>query len=118
MQALKARLLERIREIPDVRVNSPTSGSAPHILNIAFPGVRGETLLHRLEMDGVYVSTGSACHSRTPTPSHVLLAIGLAPDLATSSLRFSLSRFTTSAEIDATAAALRLAVPELRALVR
>ncbi len=118
MQSLKARLLEQILEIPDVRVNSPTGGSAPHILNVAFPGIRGETLLHRLEMDGVFVSTGSACHSRTPTPSHVLLAIGLPPDLATSSLRFSLSRFTTSEEIDAAAVALRLAVPELRALVR
>ncbi len=118
MQALKTRLLEQVLQIPGVHVNSPLQAVAPHILNVSFPGVRGETLLHRLEMDGVFVSTGSACHSHAPTPSHVLLAIGLSPEQATSSLRFSLSRFTTPEDVDTAAVALRAAVPELRALVR
>jgi len=118
MARLRGRLLEQILDLPDVQVNSPGEQTAPHILNITFPGVRGETLLHRLEMDGIMVSTGSACHSHTPTPSHVLLAIGLPPEQASSSLRFSLSRFTTRDEVDAVASALRHAVPELRALVR
>ncbi|MGH2396960.1 MAG: aminotransferase class V-fold PLP-dependent enzyme, partial [bacterium] len=94
------------------------NGSAPHILNVSFAGVRGETLLHRLEQDGIYVSTGSACHSHDPTPSHVLLAIGLSPDVAVTSLRFSLSRDTTVEEIDTAATAVRAAVAELRTLVR
>ncbi len=118
LQRLRTRLLEQLQEVPDVQINSPREGVAPHILNAAFPGVRGETLLHRLEMDGVFLSTGSACHSHAPTPSHVLLAIGLPVEEASASLRFSLSRFTTAEEVDAAARAVRAAVPELRALVR
>ncbi len=118
LQRLRTQLLEQLQEVPDVRINSPREGVAPHILNVAFPGIRGETLLHRLEMDGVFLSTGSACHSHATTPSHVLLAIGLPEDDASASLRFSLSRFTTAEEVDAAARAVRTAVPELRALVR
>lgn len=118
MQTLKTRLLAQLTQLPSVEVNTSKQHTAPHIVNVSFPGIRGETLLHRLEQDGVFVSTGSACHSHDPTPSHVLLAIGLPPAQASSSLRFSLSRFTTPDEIDAAAAAVRAAVPELRALVR
>lgn len=118
LSALRDRLRERLAAIPDVRINTPAEGAAPHILNASFPGVRGETLLHRLEMDGIFTSTGSACHSHDPRPSHVLLAIGLAPDLCTSSLRLSLGRFTTTEEVDAAAAAVGRAVAELRPLVR
>lgn len=118
MAVLRDRLRERLRMIADVRFNTPASGSAPHILNVSFTGVRGETLLHRLEQDGIYVSTGSACHAHDPKPSHVLLAIGLPPEVAVTSLRFSLSRDTTAEEIDAAAAAVQAAVAELRMLVR
>jgi cysteine desulfurase len=118
MAALRDRLRAALSSIADVTVNTPAEGAAPHILNVSFGGVRGETLLHRLEMDGIFTSTGSACHSHDPTPSHVLLAIGLAPQRAMSSLRFSLSRATTADEIDAAAAAVRRAVDELRTLVR
>jgi len=117
MRALQDRLREQIRAIPDVRINTPPDGAAPHVVNATFRSVRGETLLHRLEQEGVFVSTGSACHSHNPTPSHVLLAIGLNTTDAQSTLRFSLSRFTTPEEIDAAASALRHAVAELRALV-
>ncbi|HXF81983.1 MAG TPA: cysteine desulfurase family protein [bacterium] len=118
LTALRDRLRAHLAAIPDVRINTPAAGAAPHILNASFPGIRGETLLHRLEMAGIYTSTGSACHSRDPRPSHVLLAIGLAPELATSSLRFSLGRFTTAEEIDAAGRAVADAVAELRPLVR
>jgi len=118
MAGLRDRLRAALADVPDVRINTPAQEAAPHILNASFPGVRGETLLHRLEMDGIYTSTGSACHSHRVEPSHVLLAIGLSPDLATSSLRFGLSRFTTPEEIDTVAAAVTSAVAELRALVR
>ncbi len=118
VRALVDRLRAHIETIPDARVNTPRDGAVPYILSATFRGVRGEMLLHRLEQDGVFVSTGSACHSHTLTPSHVLLAIGLGDEDARSTLRFSLSRFTTAEEIDATAGALLRAVPELRALVR
>jgi cysteine desulfurase len=118
MRTLRDRMREGLADIVDVTVNTPESNAAPHILSVSFSGVRGETLLHRLEMDGIYTSTGSACHSHDPTPSHVLLAIGLDPQLAGSSLRFSLSRATTPAQIDAAAAAVTRAVADLRTLVR
>jgi len=118
MRTLADRLREQIGTIPDARINTPQDGAAPHIVNATFGGVRGETLLHRLEQDGVFVSTGSACHSHNPTPSHVLLAIGLSTADAQSTLRLSVSRFTTTEEIDAAAVALHHAVAELRALVR
>lgn len=114
--ALRERLREQLRAIDDIHFNTPSNGITPHILNVSFAGVRGETLLHRLEQDGIYVSTGSACHAHNPTPSHVLLAIGLPPDIAVTSLRFSLSRDTTPEDIDTTASAVRTAVTELRAL--
>jgi len=117
MRALRDRLRAGLAGIADVRVNTPDEGAAPHILNVSFAGVRGETLLHRLEMDGIYTSTGSACHAHDPTPSHVLLAIGLTPELAGSSLRFSLSRATTPEQIDTAIAAVTRAVADLRTLV-
>jgi cysteine desulfurase len=104
--------------IPEVTMNTPSTAGAPHILNASFAGIRGETLLHRLEMDGIFTSTGSACHSHDPAPSHVLVAIGLDPALAQSSLRFSLSRFTTPEEIEVAIDAVRRAVGDLRMLVR
>src|SRR5438093_736262 len=90
MRALRDRLREQIRAIPDVRINTPPEGAAPHLVNATFGSVRGETLLHRLEQEGVFVSTGSACHTHSRIASHVLLAIMLNAAYATSTLRFSL----------------------------
>jgi cysteine desulfurase len=117
MRDLLARLRAQLQRLPDVRINTPEDGAAPHILSVTVRGVRGETLVHRLEQDGVYISTGSACHSRDPRPSHVLLAAGLTPDEARSTVRLSLSRFTTADDVDAAAAAFARAVEDLRALV-
>lgn len=118
MAALRDRLRSGLSGISEIRVNTPDAEAAPHILNASFAGIRGETLLHRLEMDGIFTSTGSACHSHDPAPSHVLVAIGLHPTLAQGSLRFSLSRFTTPEEIDAAVDAVRRAVGDLRMPVR
>ncbi len=73
---------------------------APHIINVAFPGVRSEIMLHSLEQDGIYVSSGSACSSKRKGFSHVLEAINMKDDLIDSSLRFSLSYINTKDEID------------------
>jgi cysteine desulfurase len=117
MRRLRGVLVERLMAIPGVAVNGAPSGAAPHILNVRIPGVRGETLVHRLEMEGIFVSTGSACHARDPRPSHVLLAMGLAREDALSSLRLSLAPTTTLEEIEAAAGAIARAAPELRVLV-
>jgi len=119
LHGLRAHLAERLAMIEGIAVNGPERDdlAAPHILNVRVAGVRAETLVHRLEMDGIYVSTGSACHSRDPRPSHVLVAMGLDREEALSSVRISLARTTTIGEIDAAAAALGRAASELRVLV-
>jgi cysteine desulfurase len=118
VRELSDRLRSGIESLSDARINTDRNASVPHILSATFRGVRGEMLLHRLSQDGLLVSTGSACHSQSVTPSHVLLAIGLSDTDAKSTIRFSLSRFTTASEIDTTVRVLGTAVSELRALVR
>ena len=76
------------------------SRSAPHIVNIGFPNVRGEVMLHALEGDGVFVSTGSACSSKKLKVSAVLTAAGVPAREAEWAVRFSLSPHTTEEEID------------------
>lgn len=97
----KALLWSLVQEsIPGALLNGPEiRRGAPHILNISFPGVRGEVLLHALEGAGVYVSTGSACSSKKRKVSPVLTAMGLSPDRAEGALRFSLSPYTSEEEI-------------------
>jgi len=98
----KLYLVEKFREaVPELIVNGPDpEKAAPHIVNLGFPGVRGEVMLHALESAGVYASTGSACSSKKLKVSGVLTAMGVAPSKAEWALRFSLSPYTTREEID------------------
>lgn len=98
----KLRLVEGVRRaVPQALVNGPDPrDAAPHIVNLGFPGVRGEVMLHALEEAGVYVSTGSACSSKKLKVSGVLTAMGIRPDVAEWAVRFSLSPHTTDEEID------------------
>jgi cysteine desulfurase len=102
----KLRLWAEIRRgAPAAVVFGPApEAGAPHILSVGFPGVRGEVMLHALEGDGVYVSTGSACSSKKRRVSSVLLAMGIRPEEAECAVRFSLSPNTTEDEIDYAAA--------------
>lgn len=102
MHYLKLKLYRGLLEQNlKVELNGPPlEDSAPHILNLSFPGVKGEVLLHALEEHGILVSVGSACHSRHPEPSHVLQALGLNDQRLTSALRFSFSSFNNHQEID------------------
>lgn len=102
LMAKKLRLIEKVRSsVPDVIVNGPDpEKAAPHIVNLGFPNVRGEVMLHALEGDGVYVSTGSACSSKKLKVSGVLTAMGISPQVAEWAVRFSLSPHTTDEEID------------------
>ena len=98
----KLHLLNAFRNaVPDLLVNGPEpENAAPHIINLSFPGVRGEVMLHALESRGVYASTGSACSSKKLKVSSVLSAMGVSPARAECALRFSLSPHTTIEEID------------------
>ena len=104
MRKLKNRLRAGIIErIPTAEVNGPGEDpetSAPHILNMALPPVRSQTMLFALEGDGIYVSAGSACASRKQKISPVLKAMGVSTEQADCSLRFSLCPMTTEEEID------------------
>ncbi|MBR1862447.1 MAG: cysteine desulfurase [Lachnospiraceae bacterium] len=92
--------------------------SSPHIVSLSFSGVRAEVLLHTLEDAGIYVSAGSACSTHKPEPSATLKAIGLDKSLLDSTLRFSMSHFTTEEEIDETLRVLGERLPVLRKFVR
>lgn len=88
-------------QIDGIHITTEENDSfAPHIINISFPGVRSEIMLHSLEQDGVYVSSGSACSSKRKGYSHVLEAINMREELIDSSLRFSLSYTNTKDEVD------------------
>lgn len=101
MRTLRNRLKQGIlNSLDDVKINTPEEGAAPHILNVSFKGAKSEVILHTLESYGIYVSSGSACSSHKKAPSYVLTAIGLDRDWIDGSIRFSLSEFTTEAEID------------------
>ena len=102
LMAKKLRFVEAVRRgVPEVIVNGPApEDAAPHIVNLGFPNVRGEVMLHALEGDGICVSTGSACSSRKLKVSGVLTSMGIAPNVAEWAVRFSLSPHTTDEELD------------------
>jgi len=112
--ALRDRL-ERglVRALPGMRVNGDPSVRVPGILSCTFPGADAETLLVALDQRGVFAASGSACTSGAIEASHVLLAMGLAPELARASVRFSLGPATTDADIDAAIAVVPDAVKRL-----
>lgn len=115
MYELRQMLIEGVSRIEDVRINGcPGREGAPHIVSLSVRGVRSEVLLHALEEKEIYVSAGSACSSNKPQISDTLRAIGVERDLLSSTIRFSLSVFTTEEEIRYTIQALEEMVPMLR----
>ncbi len=101
MMQKKCEFVRALREgIGGLVVNgAPIEEAAPHIVNVSLPDVRAEVMLHALEVEGVYCSTGSACSSKKRKLSHVLLAMGVKPEVAEGALRFSLSPETTREEL-------------------
>ena len=106
-------------EIRDIRINSPENG-IPYILNVSFLGTKGEVLLHKLEQEGIYVSTGSACSSgrNGKAGSHVLKAMGLTKEEIEGAIRFSFGALNTEDEMDYVIDRLAKAVNEFRKLGR
>src|SRR5229473_6071546 len=88
----------------------------PNTTNIYFDGIEGEALVIALDLKGLAVSTGAACSSGAVEPSHVLTAMGLSPDRARSSLRFSLGKQNTAADVDFALSLLPQTVQRLREL--
>jgi len=118
MRRLKTRLIERLNSNRvKFRVNGPPlDQAAPHIVSLSFPGVRGEVLVHFLEAENIFVSTGAACSSRKVKISHVLKAIGLSSGEAEGSIRVSLSILNTEDDIERLAEALAAALKKLKGL--
>src|SRR5215467_7055954 len=105
-----------IHRVPHSRINGGRAPRTPNTANLVFPGVEGEALLIALDLKGLASSTGAACSSGAVEPSHVLTAIGLPAEEARASLRFSLGRHTTQADIDFALQVVPAAVAQLRQL--
>jgi cysteine desulfurase len=114
LTALRLRLWAGIERLGDVHLNGHPEKRVAGLLNVSFEGVEGESLLYSLP--GLAVSTGSACTSASHEASYVLRALGRSDQLAQSSLRFSLGRFSTESDVDYAISALTEAVKRLRGL--
>jgi cysteine desulfurase len=105
-----------LAHVPDSSVNGARAPRTPNTTNLLFPGLEGEALVIALDLKGLACSTGAACSSGALEPSHVLTAIGLLPEEARASLRFSLGRHTTAEDIDFALQVVPAAVAQLREL--
>ena len=114
--ALRDRLEAGIAQIPGTQVNGAGAPRVANTTNIRFQQVEGEALVIALDLKGVAVSGGSACHSGSTEPSHVLMAMGLDKNAARASLRFSLLKMATEKDIDHVLSVVPVAVEHLRAL--
>ncbi len=119
MYALRDDFVSQLQEIPDITINGKSGReTAPHVISASIAGIRAEVLLHALEDRGICVSSGSACASNHPQLSGTLQAIGVKKELLDSTLRFSLSVFTTEEELDYTIQVLKELLPGLRRFTR
>ena len=113
-QALQQRLIDGLKDVEQVFINGHLEKRVPHNLNISFNYVEGESLI--IGIKGLAVSSGSACTSASLEPSYVLRALGRSDELAHSSLRITIGRFTTEEEIDYAVSTIRQNVEKLRDL--
>lgn len=111
---LKLYFIDRLQEIDKIRINSLDKYSSPYILNVSFEHVRGEVLLHYLEKKGIYVSTTSACSSKSHKESRVLKELGLTDLQIEGAIRFCFSYEITKEDIDYTIDVLKDSVKEIR----
>jgi cysteine desulfurase len=116
MTELRDYMIERILKIPDTKLNGPRKNRLCNNINISFSNVEGEAIGGYLEQKGIYTSTGSACASHSLETSHVLKAIGLTPQKANSSIRISISKYTTKEDADYFLEVLPSIITKLRRL--
>jgi cysteine desulfurase len=116
LQDMRDRLVQRLLQIPDSRLNGHPTLRLPTNANVSFRFVEGESILLHLDMRGFAVSTGSACFSRSLEASHVILGIGGNHERAHGSVRFSFGRFNQERDVDAVAEAISDVITNLRAI--
>ncbi len=115
IEFLRRKLLEGIlKEVEDVSLNGDPAKRLPNTINLTFDYVESESLLVALDMEGVAVSSGSACSSGSNEPSHVLLAMNIPAELCQSAIRFSLGRDNTEEDVDYALSVIPAAVARLR----
>jgi cysteine desulfurase NifS len=119
LSALRDQLQNGVEAlIPDARLNGHPTERLPNTLNLTLPALRGESLVVALDQHGISLSSGSACKSGSPDPTHVLLAMGRAVEEGHCAVRFSLSRETTGQDIEDTVEALAQVLEEMETTVR
>jgi cysteine desulfurase len=111
---LRDRLLERLLQIPGSHLNGSLENRVPGNINIRFDGISGSRLVSLCSLYDIYISSGSACNEGTPTPSHVLKAIGLTDEEALSSIRITIGHTNTEQEIDTAADIITKLVERIR----
>jgi cysteine desulfurase len=117
LAALQDKLITGIeKNIPLAHLNGPRKNRLPGNVHFSFDFVESGALLRLLDSEGCCASGGAACSSGSPEPSHVLLALGVSPERARGSIRFSMGRYTTEADVDALLAMLPPMVEKLRAM--
>ncbi len=117
LKQLRDLLIEGIeKNIPKVYLNGHRTKRLPNNVNFSFEGIEGETILLRLDMEGICVSSGSACTSGTVDPSHVLLSIGVPYEIAHGSVRFSLGKDTTREEVIFVIEKMKEVVADMRSI--
>jgi cysteine desulfurase len=117
LESLRNKLEARIAEdVPDAVIHGRNATRAPHVLNVSIPGTDSESMLMALDLKGIAASGGSACSSGSINPSHVLLAIGVKPDLAGAAIRMSLGSLTTEEAIERVSEVLPALVQKARQL--
>ena len=119
VKILRDRIEQGIKAlVPDAWRNGPLHERLPNTVNITLPGMRGESVVLAMDQLGVAISSGSACRAGSPEPSHALLAMGLSPEQAHCSLRFSLGRDNTDQDVDETIEHLATVISKTAASVR
>lgn len=116
ISAMRDRIIDGLLEVPDTILNGSRKNRLAGNINVSFGGIEGESLLLLLDNKGIAVSSGSACNSSSPLPSHVLLSIGVTEEMARGSLRISLSRYNTAVETEYIIKSVKETVEELRGI--
>lgn len=115
MKEMRSYYIEEVtKKIPNIKINGAMNARLPGNSNISFEGINGNDLLLELDNVGICASSGSACTSKDPNPSHVLKAIGLRDDLIKGTLRVTFGEFNTMEEVDYLVNNLEKAVKKLR----
>jgi cysteine desulfurase len=113
---MRDRLIQGLQKIPHTRVNGSLEQRLPNNVNVCFEFIEGESMLLNLDLRGIAASSGSACTSGSLDPSHVLLAMGLSHEIAHGSLRLTLGRDNTEADVDVVLQEVPGIVERLRAM--